>query len=113
MENEIQEIYMLIYAPNEWEDTHLLLSKEDAIQASIKHPELRVEIFRKVNANASGYTPTYHYYKNGQYHGGDSLVPDRPVRPVATIKMYDNGFFGRRYAREHRENEVRARNNIK
>jgi hypothetical protein len=54
-------VYVLCFG-SEWEDTVILLSKEDAIHASIKHPTCRVEIFEK---NKPGYTPTYNYYQNG------------------------------------------------
>ena len=49
----------------EWEDIIILLSKEDAINESIKYPNARVEIFSK--NNTLGYTPTYNYYKNGNF----------------------------------------------
>ena len=58
-------VYMLLFGiRNEWEDIIILLSKEEAIDASIKYPNARVEIFSK--NNKSGYTPTYNYYKNGE-----------------------------------------------
>jgi hypothetical protein len=56
-------VYVLLYG-NEWEDMVILLSNEDAINESIKHPDARVEIFSK-NAKV-GYTPSYNYYKNGE-----------------------------------------------
>ena len=49
----------------EWEDIIVFLSKEDAIQKSINHPNDRIEIFSKTNT--PGYTPTYNYYKNGEF----------------------------------------------
>jgi hypothetical protein len=52
----------LLYG-SEWEDMVIILSKEDAINESIKNPKVRVEIFSK--NNELGYTPTYNYYKNG------------------------------------------------
>jgi len=58
-------IYVFIYG-SEWEDIIILLSKEDAILESIKHPNDRVEIFSKNNI-PTGYTPTYNYYKNGEF----------------------------------------------
>ena len=57
-------VYVLFYG-NEWEDVIIFLSKEDAITESINHPNDRIEIFSKTNA--SGYTPTYNYYKNGEF----------------------------------------------
>ena len=56
-------VYMLLFGNgSEWEDIIILLSKEDAINESIKHPNFKVEIFSKTKV---GYTPTYNYYKNG------------------------------------------------
>ena len=56
-------IYVFIHG-SEWEDMVILLSKEDAINESINHPNARVEIFSK--NNTSRYTPTYNYYKKGE-----------------------------------------------
>jgi hypothetical protein len=56
-------VYVLLFG-SEWEDIVILLSKEDAINESIKHPNARVEIFSK--NNTSGYEATYNYYKNGE-----------------------------------------------
>ena len=61
---ELEFIYILI-GGNEWEDIRVYLSKQDAIIASINHPNNRVEIFSK--QNRSGYEPTYNYYKNGEF----------------------------------------------
>lgn len=55
-------LYVFVYG-SEWEDIIIFLSKEEAINESIKRPNARVEIFGK--NNKSGYTPTYNYYKNG------------------------------------------------
>jgi len=57
-------VYVLLYG-NEWEDIIILLSKEDAIHESINNPTARVEIFSK--NNKLGYSPTYNYYKNGEF----------------------------------------------
>jgi len=57
-------VYVLLCG-SEWEDIIILLSKEEAINESINHPAARVEIFSK-NSKA-GYTPTYNYYKNGEF----------------------------------------------
>lgn len=56
-------VYVLLFG-SEWEDIIILLSKEDAINESIHHPNARVEIFSK--NTKSGYKPTYNYYKNGE-----------------------------------------------
>ena len=54
---------MLLFGSGiEWEDVIILLSKEDAINESIKYPNARVEIFSK---KGTGYTPTYNYYLMG------------------------------------------------
>ncbi len=60
-------VYVLVYG-SEWEDIVILLSKEDAINESIKYPNMRVEIFSKNKNNKLGYVPTYNYYKNGEYY---------------------------------------------
>jgi hypothetical protein len=44
----------------------IFLTEEEAIQASIKYSNSRIEIFSK--ANDFGYLPTYNYYKNGEIH---------------------------------------------
>lgn len=57
-------IYLLLNS-SEWEDIIIFLSKKDAIEQSKKNPYNRVEIFSK--NKTIGYTPTYNYYKNGEY----------------------------------------------
>jgi len=57
-------IYVFING-SEWEDIVVFLSKEDAISKSINHPNNRIEIFSQTNTG--GYTPTYNYYKNGEF----------------------------------------------
>ena len=58
-------IYVLVYDKIEWEDIIILLSVEEAIKESINHSKSRIEIFSKNDKNK--YTPTYNYYKNGEY----------------------------------------------
>lgn len=43
----------------------IFLTKEEAIQASIRYPNNTVEIFRR---NDSGYKRTDDFYKNGTFH---------------------------------------------
>jgi len=64
----ITSIYVLIKG-SDWDDIVVILSKEDAIQASVNNPHCRVEIFRR---NEFGYIPSYHFYRNGEYiaYGG-------------------------------------------
>ena len=71
-QNEKQEfVYVFIYG-SDWEDTVIILSKEEAIEISKKYPNSRVEIFGKSKnidkslINTLGYTTTYNYYKNGE-----------------------------------------------
>ena len=56
-------VYLFVLG-SEWEDVIVFLSKEEAIQESIKFPNNRVEIFSKTNT--AGYRPTYNYYQNGE-----------------------------------------------
>jgi hypothetical protein len=87
-------IYVFIYG-SEWEDIIIFLSKEDAIQKSINHPNCRVEIFSKTNTLEdqylseslrdsentipSGYEPTYNYYQNGEFiHNSVSTSSQKP-----------------------------------
>jgi hypothetical protein len=56
-------VYVFLYGC-EWEDVVIFLSKEEAIEESIKHPNNIIEIFGKTT---TGYTPTYNYYKNGEF----------------------------------------------
>lgn len=58
-------IYLLMYG-DEWEDIVIFLSKDEAIKASIKYPNNRIEIFSK-DDKTNGYIPTYNHYINGQY----------------------------------------------
>ena len=63
-----EKVFVFVFG-DEWEDTRILLSQQEAIDFSIKHPNHRVEIFdRKVNKEALnfGYSPSYNYYKNGK-----------------------------------------------
>ena len=56
------EYVFLFMGSNEWEDNIIILNKTTAIEKSKKHPNHRVEIFKK--NNNGGYIPTYKYYKN-------------------------------------------------
>ena len=59
-------VYLLLFMNgNVWEDVVVILSKDDSIKASIDYPNRRIEIFSKTTS--LGYTPTYNYYKNGEY----------------------------------------------
>jgi len=57
-------VYLLLRESGEWEDMVIILTEEEAIQASLKYNKNRVEIFQK--SDNLGYVPTYDYYKNGK-----------------------------------------------
>jgi hypothetical protein len=59
----MEHIYVQING-EDWEDTVIFLSKEEAIESSISKPKNRIEIFIK---NTVGYVATYNYYLNGKY----------------------------------------------
>jgi len=63
-------VYLLISDGGDWEDIVVYLSKESAINVSIKYPNRRVEVFIK-NTTNPGYTPAYIYYKNGECFQGN------------------------------------------
>jgi hypothetical protein len=56
-------VYLLVNG-GEWEDMVIILTKEEAIQASLNYKNSRVEIFMK--SDKLGYIPTYDYYENGK-----------------------------------------------
>jgi hypothetical protein len=56
---------VLLSDNSEWEDMVIFLSKDQAINESIKFPNRRVEIFIKENES---YVPSYNYIKNGMTH---------------------------------------------
>ena len=62
----MDNIYVLLGYNFDWEDMTIYLTHKDAVEASIHHPRLRVEIFQK-NSDGPGYTPTYNYYQNGNF----------------------------------------------
>ena len=64
-------VYILIGHGSEWEDNIVFLNENDAINASIRHPNSRVEIFNKC-VHGNGYVPTYNFYKNGVYYNNES-----------------------------------------
>ena len=63
-----EKVYVFVFG-EEWEDTRIILSEQEAIETSKKYPKHRVEIFdKKINKEALnfGYSPSYNYYKNGK-----------------------------------------------
>jgi len=63
--HQMDYAYLLING-YDWEDMVIIVTEEQAIQASIKYPNSRVEIFSK--NTEFGYSPTYKYYKNGELY---------------------------------------------
>jgi hypothetical protein len=66
--NQNDKVYVFLFG-DEWEDTRIILTEEEAIDISRKYPKHRVEIFdKKINKEAFniGYSPSYNYYKNGK-----------------------------------------------
>jgi len=55
-------VYVFTVDGAEWEDLVIYLSKEEAIAKSKKHPNVRLDIYKK---SADGYRPSYSYYLNG------------------------------------------------
>lgn len=47
------------------EDMIIFLTKEDAIDASLKYPDARIEVFQNYNF---GHQMAYMYYKNGKLY---------------------------------------------
>jgi len=56
-------VYVMINS-SEWENFIIYTTKEEAIEASIKYQNSRIEIFGK-KIDCKGYFPTYNYYNNG------------------------------------------------
>jgi hypothetical protein len=54
--------FVYLLKGSHWEAMIIFLTKEEAIQASIKCPKNSVEIFSRSDV---GYLPTYDFYKNG------------------------------------------------
>ncbi len=54
--------FVYLLKGSDWEDMIIFLTKEEAIQASIKCPNDSVEIFSR---SYFGYLPTCDFYKNG------------------------------------------------
>jgi hypothetical protein len=57
-------VYLLVRECGEWEDMIIILTKEEAIEASLNYKNSRAEIFMK--SDKLGYVPTYDYYENGK-----------------------------------------------
>ncbi len=60
-------VYLMING-TDWEDVVIFLNRYDAIDASIRHPNLRVELFSRNEELGFGYSPMYKCYKNGKFY---------------------------------------------
>lgn len=60
----MENLFIVVCNDSTWEDISIIVTEKEAIEESIKHPNIRIEIFKKVD---SKYKPTYNYYKNGEY----------------------------------------------
>jgi hypothetical protein len=60
--------YIYVNIGRESEDIIIYIKEDEAIEASIRNPNSRVEIFEKtfdMNGHFNGYLSTHNYYKNG------------------------------------------------
>lgn len=60
----MEVMYVLLPNGASWEDITIFSDKNKAIDASVKYPKMRVEIFSDLG---NGYIPTYKYIKNGVF----------------------------------------------
>lgn len=64
----MEYIYVLMDDGDEWEDLTIYVTREEAIEVSIRNPTSRVEIFaKKISSDGQKgpYRPTYNFYQNG------------------------------------------------
>jgi hypothetical protein len=63
-----EKIYVLTHDGDSWEDIVIYTTEVEAINASMKNPMCRVEVFMKNGEEyKGGYFPTYNYYRQGSY----------------------------------------------
>ena len=63
--------YIYVSIGSDVENSVIYIKEDEAIQASIRNPNNRVEIFEKTfdfNGNFNGYLATQNYYKNGELY---------------------------------------------
>lgn len=58
----MEKLFVLVGDNFEWEDIIVYTDEQEAKFASIKYPEMRIEIFTKT---LKGFHPSYSYYVNG------------------------------------------------
>lgn len=68
MDCVVDKIYVLTNDEDTWENIVIYTTEMQAINASLKNPMSRVEIFMKNGEDyKGGYVPTYNYYRQGSY----------------------------------------------
>lgn len=60
-------VYVAVCDGAEWEDLIIYLTEEEAKAASVRRPQIRVEIFKR--RSDGGYEPTYNYFVKGERFG--------------------------------------------
>ena len=85
-------VYLMVNG-EEWEDMIILLTDFEAIEASIAHPDIRIEVFSK--NDSSGYSPTYNYYKNGKLTLKNHISKDDCMKHGCTVVCYNARGGGR------------------
>ena len=63
----MEYLYMMICDGGEWEDMLVYNTEDEAVHASIRNPDFRIEIFARNNGRGP-FSPTYRYYQNGQLY---------------------------------------------
>ena len=79
-------VYLMVNG-EEWENMIILLSDFEAIEASIAHPDIRIEVFSKNDSH--GYSPTYNYYKNGKFILKNHTSKDDCIKNECTVVCYN------------------------
>lgn len=60
--------YLYVNIGTDLTDSVIYITEDQAIQASIRNPNRRIEVFEKtfdLNSAFNGYMTTHNYYKNG------------------------------------------------
>jgi hypothetical protein len=68
----MDHVYLLVVDGAEWEDLVVYLTLDEALEASKKHPTVRVEVFSRTTEKG-GLKPTYNYYLNGTLVSGSFI----------------------------------------
>jgi hypothetical protein len=59
--------YLYVNIGRDWTDSIIYMREDEAIQASLRNPNSRIEVFEKtfdLNGVFNGYMITHNYYKN-------------------------------------------------